>query len=204
MEDVMSDLLSTWNTITGWLAANAPASHRALRPGATAAAIRSAEDGTGASLPTGLVILLSASGGTVDTSARDRDPDEYDPGLFFAQHHLLPPEAIAEVRDSAATADFWGSWTPFAVTDFFLAPWDGLAIDAEGRLASFQLSGGEPPQRLTDRGYESLDALLRALAEALTLGTGPLTAEAVPGLHREALVWGPLPGDDAPWTPVHG
>ena len=35
-----------------------------------------------------LVTLLMACGGTVDASASDCDPDEYDPGLFLAQPDL--------------------------------------------------------------------------------------------------------------------
>ena len=30
-----------------------------------------------------------------------------------------------------------------------------------------------------------------------------VAAEALPGLHRGALVWGPLPGDGARWTAAH-
>ncbi|GAA2262940.1 hypothetical protein GCM10010145_42260 [Streptomyces ruber] len=56
---------------------------------------------------------------------------------------------------------------------------------------------------LTTPGYGSLAEFLHSVAEALIRGTGPLTSEAVPGFHRGALVWGPLPGNGAPWTSAH-
>ncbi|MEU0744147.1 hypothetical protein [Streptomyces sp. NPDC006134] len=201
----MSDVQRAWAALTGWLATHAPASHATLRPGATAAGVRSAESAMGVSLPPGLVALLTLCDGTVDASALDRDPDEYDPGRFLAQHHLLPLEAVAAVRGGAEAADaFWGPWIPFAVTDYALAPWDGLAVEPEGRLAAFSLADGTPPSEpLAAPGYGSLGEFLDSLAAAFLHGTGPLTQEAVPGLHCGALVWGPLPGDDAPWTPVH-
>lgn len=201
----MSAILPAWAAVTGWLAVHAPASHATLRPGATVADVRSTEHELGAGLPADLAKLLMACDGTVDASAHDRDPDEYDPGLFLAQHHLLPLEALAEVRESTEnTEQFWGPWVPFAVTDYALPPWGGLAVDAGGRLATFDLAGGDPPSEpLTTPGYGSLNEFLDALAEILIQGTGPLTAAGVPGIHRGALVWGPLPGDGAPWTPVH-
>ncbi|MEV5887494.1 hypothetical protein AB0L74_33475 [Streptomyces sp. NPDC052020] len=165
----------------------------------------SAESGLGAPLPPDLAALLTLCDGTADASAPDRDPGEYDPGRFLAQHHLLPLEAVAAVRGGAGAADaFRGSWVPFAVTDYSLAPWDGLAIEPGGRLAAFSQADGTPPsQPLTAPGYGSLGEFLNASAAAFVQGTGPLTREAVPGLHRGGLVWGPLPGDDAPWTPLH-
>lgn len=204
-EDMMNDVLPAWTAITDWLAVHAPASHATLRPGATVAEVRSTENKLGKRLPAGLVTLLTLCDGTVDASALDRDPDEYDPGLFLAQHHLLPLEAIAAVRNSAGSAEqSWGAWLPFAVTDYSVTPWSGLAVDAGGRLATFSQAGGEPPSGpLTSPGYGSLGEFQDALAEALTQGTGPLMAEATPGFHRGALVWGPLPGDSAPWTLAH-
>ncbi|MCQ8193218.1 hypothetical protein [Streptomyces rugosispiralis] len=177
----MSDVLSAWAAITDWLAVHAPASHATLRPGAAVADVRSTEDELGLSLPAELATLLTVCDGTVDASAHDRDPDEYDPGLFLAQHHLLPLEEIAHVRGGGGNTDpFWGSWVPFAVTDYSLPPWGGLAIDAGGRLATFHLAGGEPPSEpLTSPGYGSLGEFLAALAEALTQGTGPLRAGVV-------------------------
>ncbi|MFE2446242.1 hypothetical protein ACH4TQ_48345 [Streptomyces sp. NPDC021218] len=205
MEDMMSDVLHAWTAITDWLAVHAPASHATLRSGAAVAKVRSTEDELGLSLPADLARLLMVCDGTVDASAHDRDPDEYDPGLFLAQHHLLPLEEIAHVRGRGGNTDpFWGSWVPFAVTDYSLLPWGGLAVDAGGRLATFHLAGGEPPSEpLTSPGYGSLSEFLAALAEALTQGTGPLADAVVPGFHRGALVWGPLPGDGAPWTSAH-
>ncbi|MEE4589726.1 MULTISPECIES: SMI1/KNR4 family protein [Streptomyces violaceusniger group] len=205
MEDMMSDVLPAWAAITNWLAVHAPASHATLRPGAAVADVRSTEEALGMGLPVDLVTLLTMCDGTVDASALDRDPDEYDPGLFLAQHHLLPFEEIAQVRGRGGNIDpFWGSWVPFAVTDYSLPPWGGLAIDGEGRLATFNQDGGEPPSApLTSPGYGSLSEFLDVVAEALTQGTGPLMAEAAPGFHRGALVWGPLPGEGAPWTSVH-
>ncbi|RNG34299.1 hypothetical protein [Streptomyces botrytidirepellens] len=205
MEDTMSDVRPAWTAIAHWLAVHAPASHATLRPGAAVADVRSAEVELGMGLPADLVTLLLVCDGTVDVSALDRDPDEYDPGLFLAQHHLLPLEEIVHVRGSGGNTDqFWGSWVPFAVTDYSLPPWGGLAIDAEGRLATFSQDGGEPPSApLTSPGHGSLSEFLDTVAEALTQGTGPLMAEATPGIHRGALVWGPLPGDGAPWTPAH-
>ncbi|MFF2638882.1 hypothetical protein ACFVUB_03445 [Streptomyces niveus] len=53
----------------------------------------------------------------------DHDPDEYDPDLFLAQHHLLPLEAITLVRGTGESADeFWGEWVRFAVADYAVAP----------------------------------------------------------------------------------
>ncbi len=201
----MSDILPAWTAITDWLAVHAPASHATLRPGAAVAEVRSTEDELGLSLPPDLATLLMVCDGTVDASAHDRDPDEYDPGLFLAQHHLLPLEEIAHVRGRGGNTDpFWGAWIPFAVTDYSLPPWGGLAIDVEGRLATFNQDGGEPPSTpLTSPGYGSLSEFLDTVAEALTQGTGPLMAEATPGFHRGALVWGPLPGEGAPWTSAH-
>ncbi|MGV9849288.1 hypothetical protein ACWDWU_10910 [Streptomyces sp. NPDC003442] len=205
MEDTMSDVRPAWTAIAHWLAVHAPASHATLRPGAAVADVRSAENELGMGLPADLVTLLMVCDGTVDASALDRDPDEHDPGLFLAQHHLLPLEEIAQVRGSGGNTDqYWGSWVPFAVTDYSLPPWGGLAIDAEGRLATFSQDGGEPPSApLTYPGHGALSEFLGTVAEALTQGTGPLMAEATPGIHRGALVWGPLPGDGAPWTPAH-
>ncbi|WP_159452410.1 hypothetical protein [Streptomyces malaysiensis] len=40
--------------------------------------VRSTEDELGLSLPAGLATLLMVCDGTVDASAHDRDPDEYD------------------------------------------------------------------------------------------------------------------------------
>ncbi|MFI1825659.1 hypothetical protein ACH41E_04280 [Streptomyces sp. NPDC020412] len=154
-------------------------------------------------LPAELAMLLSACDGTVDTSALDRDPDEYDPGLFVAQHHLLPLTEIGAVRSTAgSTKEFWGAWIPVAVADYALAPWSGLAIDPDGRLAEFSLADGEPPSPLAAPGYRTLTEFIEALAEVLTQDTGPLAGGVIPGLHRGALVWGPLPGDGAPWMPV--
>ncbi|TMU98574.1 hypothetical protein [Streptomyces sp. DASNCL29] len=192
----MSDVLPAWTAITDWLAVHAPASHATLRPGAAVAEVRSAEDELGLTLPADLATLLMVCDGTVDASALDRDPDEYDPGLFLAQHHLLPLEEIAHVRGRGGKTDpFWGSWVPFAVTDYSLPPWGGLAVDAGGRLATFHLAGGEPPaEPLTSPGYGSLSEFLAALAEALTQGTGPLAAAVVPGLHRGRAGVGPFAG----------
>ncbi|SCK62896.1 SMI1 / KNR4 family (SUKH-1) [Streptomyces sp. AmelKG-E11A] len=204
-EDMTSDVLPAWNAITDWLAVHAPASHTVMRPGATEADIRTAEQEWGVRLPADLVKLLTACDGTVDVSAPDRDPDEYEPGLFLTQHHLLPLKGIEAVRDSGGGAEqFWGSWIPFAVSDYALTPWSGLAVDADGRLAAFVLADGEPPSAPhVSPGYVSLGEFLDALAQALTEGTGPLMDEATPGLHRGALVWGPLPGDDSPWRAAH-
>ncbi|MGW2331421.1 hypothetical protein ACWC5C_37470 [Streptomyces sp. NPDC001700] len=201
----MTDILPAWTAIADWLAVHAPASHATLRPGAAVADVRSAENELVMGLPADLVTLLLVCDGTVDASALDRDPDEYDPGLFLAQHHLLPLEEIAQVRGGEGNTDqFWGFWVPFAVTDYSLSPWGGLAIDAEGRLATFSQDAGEPPSEpLTTPGYGCLSDFLDSVAEALTQGTGPLMAEATPGIHRGALVWGPLPGDGVPWTPAH-
>ncbi|MGW5677054.1 hypothetical protein ACWEV4_18585 [Streptomyces sp. NPDC003860] len=164
MGDMMSGILPAWTAIADWLVVHAPASHSALRPGATPAEVRSAEDELGVNLPADLAILLTACDGTVDASALDRDPDEYDPGLFVAQHHLLPLTEIGAVRDSAgSTGEFWGAWVPFAVTDYALAPWGGLAIDPDGRLAEFSLANGEPPSPLTSPGYRTLIEFLEAL-----------------------------------------
>ncbi|MCQ6246933.1 SMI1/KNR4 family protein [Streptomyces malaysiensis] len=85
--------------------AAAPASHATLRPGAASADARSTEDELGLSLPADLVTLLMVCDGTVDASAHDRDPDEYAPGLFLAQHHLLPLEEIARVRGRGGDTD---------------------------------------------------------------------------------------------------
>lgn len=188
----MSDLLATWAAITDWLAIHAPASHAAVRPNVTEDAVRSAEEQLGVVLPFDLVKLLMVCDGTVDSSVVDRDPDEYDPGLFFAQHHLLPLDAIVQVRGSGDAADqFCGPWVPFAVADHHLAPWDGQALEPGGRLAVFQQASGEPPsESLTIPGSVSLREFLSAVAEALTRGTGPLMAEAVPGFHKSALAWG--------------
>ncbi|MEV4993808.1 hypothetical protein [Streptomyces niveus] len=199
----MTDVPPAWAAISGWLATHAPASHATLRPGAAAGAIRSTEDQLGAPLPPDLVTLLRTCNGTVDASAVDRDPDEYDPGLFLAQHHLLPLEAIRLVRGTGESADeFWGEWVPFAVADYAVAPWGGLAIEPGGRLSTFSQANGEPPSQ-PPAGHASLAEFLNALAEALTRGTGPLTAPAGPGIHQGALLWGPLPGDGTLWTPVH-
>ncbi|MFD9601560.1 hypothetical protein [Streptomyces sp. NPDC059970] len=202
---MMRDVLPAWAAITDWLAVHAPASHATLRPGAAVAAVRSAEDELGVGLPADLVTLLMMCDGTVDASALDRDPDEYAPGLFLAQHHLLPLEAIVAVRNSGGNAEqFWGAWVPFAVADYSLAPWGGLAVEAGGRLATFSQADGEPPSGpLTFPGYGCLSEFLDTVAEAVTQGTGPLMTEATPGFHRGALVWGPLPGDGAPWTSAH-
>ncbi|MCX5315112.1 hypothetical protein [Streptomyces sp. NBC_00154] len=100
----MSDVLPAWAAITNRLAAHAPTSHATLRPGATAADVQSVEDGLGASLPADLVTLLLTCNGTVDASDVERDLDEYDPGLFLAQHHLLPLEAIVTVLGSGESA----------------------------------------------------------------------------------------------------
>ncbi|MGW9130258.1 hypothetical protein [Streptomyces sp. NPDC055681] len=157
----MSDVLPAWAAITNWLALHAPASHATLRPGATGADVQSVQDGLGAPLPADLVTLLLTCNGTVDASDVERDPDEYDPGLFLAQHHLLPLGAIVAVRGSGGSAhQFCSDWVPFA-------------------------------------------EFLNALAEALTQGTGPLTATATSGFHEGALVWGPLPGDATPWPAAH-
>ncbi|MFI8437278.1 hypothetical protein ACIGJO_26760 [Streptomyces sp. NPDC079020] len=201
----MNDVAAAWAAVTDWTAVHAPASHATLRPGATEAGIRAAEGRLGTALPEDLAALLMVCDGTVDASARDRDPDEYEPGLFLAQHHLLPLDAIGRVRECGGDAgEFWGDRVPFAVTDYALAPWGGLAVDTRGRLAAFGQGYGEPPSGpLNTPGYGSLAEFLGAVAEALTRGTGPLMTEAVPGLHLGALVWGPLPGDGAPWTPVH-
>ncbi|MFF4147822.1 hypothetical protein ACFY0A_42655 [Streptomyces sp. NPDC001698] len=205
MEDTMCDILPAWAAITDWLAAHAPGSHATLRPGVSVNEVRSAENELGVPLPAELLTLLTTCEGTVDASALDRDPDEYDAGLFLAQHLLLPLTGIVTVRGSEGNAEeFWGSWVPFAVADYSLAPRDGLAIDPAGRLATFHQASGEPPWRpLTTPGYGSLRDFLKTLAEALTQGIGPMMAEATPGFHRGALVWGPLPGDGAPWTPAH-
>lgn len=55
----------------------------------------------------------------------------------------------------------------------------------------------KPTTTPTNR-QRTLAEFLRALAEALTLGIGPLTGDATPGLHQGALVWGALPRDGAP------
>ncbi|GGZ59863.1 hypothetical protein GCM10010387_62040 [Streptomyces inusitatus] len=200
----MSDILPAWTAVTDWLAVYAPASHATLRPGVTPADIRSTESELGVSLPADLITLLTTHDGTVDASTLDRDSDEYDPGLFLAQYHLLPLDRIAAVRDSGGSSEqFWGPWVPFAVADYSLPPWDGLAVDATGRLAAFSLADGEPPTPHASPAHGTLSEFLNALAEALTRGTGPLMDRTTPGLHRSALVWGPLPGDGAPWTPVH-
>ncbi|WP_406506194.1 hypothetical protein [Streptomyces sp. NBC_01602] len=200
-----SDVLPAWAAITNWLAVHAPASHATLRPGATGADVQSVEDGLGAPLPADLVTLLQTCNGTVDASDVERDPDEYDPVLFLAQHHLLPLGAIVAVRGSGESADqFWSDWVPFAVADYAVTPWDGLAVEPGGRLATFSQASGEPPsQPHTEPGHASLAEFLNARAEALTQGTGPLTATATPGFHEGALVWGPLPGDATPWAPAH-
>jgi hypothetical protein len=199
----MSEILPAWTAITNWLAAHAPASHAALRPGASAADIRSTEDELGVPLPSDLVTLLLACNGTVDASDVDRDPDEYDPSLFLAQHQLLPLEAIVPVRGTGEIAEqFWGEWVPFAVADYAVTPWDGLAIEPGGRLSAFSQASGEPPSQ-PPAGHASLAEFLNTVAEAFTRGTGPLMAAATPGIHQRALVWGPLPGDGTPWTPVH-
>ncbi|GGZ36529.1 hypothetical protein GCM10010387_33240 [Streptomyces inusitatus] len=200
----MSDILPAWTAVTDWLAVHAPASHATLRPGATPAGIRCTESELGVSLPADLITLLTACDGTVDASALERDSDEYDPGLFLAQHHLLPLEEIAVVRDSGGSSEqFWGPWVPFAVADYSLPPWGGLAVDAAGRLAAFSLADGEPPTPHASAGHGTLAEFLNALAQAFTRGTGPLTDHTTPGLHRGALVWGPLPDDGTPWPPVH-
>ncbi|MFT9474137.1 hypothetical protein [Streptomyces sp. 11-1-2] len=130
----MSDVLPAWTAITGWLAVHAPGSRATLWPGATVADVRSTEDKLGMGLPPDLVTLCD---GTVDASALGRDPDEYGPCLFLAQHYLLPLEGIAAVRDSAGNAEqFWDAWVPFAATDYSVTPWGGLAVDAGGRLAT--------------------------------------------------------------------
>ncbi|MFJ9821938.1 hypothetical protein ACIRU3_43240 [Streptomyces sp. NPDC101151] len=201
----MTDVLPAWAAITDWLAAHAPASRAALRPGATVADVRSAEYELGVSLPGDLVTVLMAADGTVDAATLDRDPDEYDPGLFLAQYHLLPLEAIVAVRGSGGSVDqLWGPWIPFAVADYSVTPWDGLAVDAGGRLATFRQASNESPAGpLTAPGYGSLGEFLDSVAEAITQGTGPLLAEGLPGFHRGALVWGPLPGDGVPWRPTY-
>lgn len=199
----MSDVSPAWATVTDWLATHAPASHATLRPGASAADVRSTEDRLGVALPSDLVTLLLACNGTVDASDVDRDPDEYDPGLFLGQHHLLPLEAIVPVRGSGpAAGQFWGEWVPFAVADYAVTPWDGLAVNPGGRLSTFSQASGEPPSQ-PPAGRATLEEFLNTVAEAFTRGTGPLMTEATPGIHQGALVWGPLPGDGAPWTPVH-
>jgi hypothetical protein len=202
----MSETPAAWRDVATWLAARAPASYSALRAGAGAVQVRDAERRLGAALPVALVALLQECDGTVDAADVDRDPDEYDPGLFLAQRHLLPLDGITAVHESADDAPrFWGPWIPFAVEDYALAPWSGLAVDAAGRLSGFRLSDGEPPsQPLEAPGYRSLDEFLRSLADAFLHARGPLMAEATPGLHQGALVWGPLPGESEPWQPLHG
>ncbi|MCX4679020.1 SMI1/KNR4 family protein [Streptomyces sp. NBC_01433] len=201
----MSDVPPAWAAISDYLAVHAPASHATLRPGASPVDVLCTEGELGMDLPAALVTPLRGCDGTVDASARDRDPDEYDPGLFLAQHHLLPLQEIVDVRGHEGKTDqFWDAWVPFAVTGYSLSPWGGLAVDAGGRLAAFDLADGEPPSKpLASPGYGSLGEFLDALAEALTRGTGPLLTGVVPGLHRGALVWGPLPGEGAPWKPAH-
>jgi len=112
------------------------------------------------------------------------------------------PASHATLRPGASVADVRSA--EVAVTDYSLSPWGGLAIDAQGRLAPFSQDSGEPPSApLTSPGYGSLSEFLDSVTEALTQGTGPLMSEATPGIHRGALVWGPLPGDGAPWTAMH-
>ncbi|MFH8616161.1 SMI1/KNR4 family protein [Streptomyces sp. NPDC017979] len=200
---MMSGILPAWTAITDWLAAHAPASHAALQPGATPSDVRTAEAELGVALPADLMALLAVCNGTVDASALERDPDEHDPGLFVAQHHLLPLAEITAVRESVGgPEDFWGAWVPFAVADYSLAPWGGLAIDPDGRLAGFSLANGEPPALLVAPGHRTLAEFLDALAEALTRGTGPLTGEIQPGLHHGSPGWGRPPGGGAPLPPA--
>ncbi|GAA2262933.1 hypothetical protein GCM10010145_42270 [Streptomyces ruber] len=140
------DVVQAWDRITGWLRTHAPVSYAGIRPPVDPAALDAAGAESGVRLPPALATLLTRCDGTVEPSAPDRDPDEYDPGLFLAQRHLLPLEAIAVVRGSGRQAEgYWGPWVPFAVADYSLAPWDGLAVDADGRLAVFGQGGGEPP-----------------------------------------------------------
>ncbi|MFI2211596.1 SMI1/KNR4 family protein [Streptomyces sp. NPDC020141] len=187
----MSDIALAWAAVTDWLAVHAPASHATLRPGATMAEVRTAEDELGVRLPADLVALLTVCDGTVDASAHDRDPDERHPGLLLAERHLLPLREISTVREARGTADqYWEEWIPFAVDDYSLAPWSGLAIDARGRLAAFSQAAGEPPEPLASPGYGSLGEFLGALAEAFTRGAGP------PAVHT-----GSLRGASAPRVP---
>jgi cell wall assembly regulator SMI1 len=166
----------SWARVTGWLAANAPASHATLRPAATPQAIAEAERETGVPFPDALRSLLLINDGALDFDADGR----YQPGSAFlpGDHRLLSAAEIT--RHSRSLVDILGQaddivfgtwWHP----QWILVGWhvsaDGVVIDQrpgpqQGSIGEFRHEDGQ-----NDFDWaRSLDQFLVTLADTLEHG----------------------------------
>ncbi|MFI7316783.1 SMI1/KNR4 family protein [Streptomyces venezuelae] len=176
-----------WSRIVEWLAAYAPPSYAALRPGASDDEIAALETTLGASVPEELKALWRLTAGEDGVAGA---------GLMMGAWALMPLDAVIEVHrrrmrfqeGSGESDDELALWKPSWIPFCSYSPDDttyGLYLNGEtGEVYSWSRFNERP------REYESLPAYLELMAVSLE---APLTAAGPekPGMLGGALVWGP-------------
>ncbi|MFC4610334.1 SMI1/KNR4 family protein [Streptomyces maoxianensis] len=172
-----------WGRVAQWLEVLAPSSWAAIRPPATAAGIREAQERMGVSFPDDLVTLLRLHDGAENTEA----------ATFLPSARLLPLHEMASIHlstcDLLDSADLLGTWwhpqwIPFAANHDGWSRWflDARPGPGFGAVGSFFMESGGDCGR-----WPSLAVFLEEMADAVE-DVRPL-GNHLPRVDDEALSW---------------
>ncbi|NUP41553.1 MAG: SMI1/KNR4 family protein [Streptomyces sp.] len=178
-----------WTRIETWLRTHAPASHQALRPGASEQELIHLEDVLGTRLPAELTALWRLHAGVHDARGA---------GFLFRNWALMPLADVAEYHGGQRRLghdDVWQrSWIPYCSAGVHDRSFV-LYVDATTGTVGCSSRYGERREE-----FASLSVYLEEMADALEV-PAPAGKEK-PGLADGALVWGPA--SDVPgWRPYN-